>query len=61
MLEEEKSIILADWPDPIASMLPTDRLEMNFILQKQDARTIELASFGRVSDQLLERLCQAAR
>lgn len=61
MLEDEQAIILAEWPDPIARLLPADRLEMNFILQKQDTRTIELASFGRVSDQLLERLCQAAR
>ena len=58
MLEDEQAIILAEWPDPIARMLPADRLEMNFILQKGDERTLELKSFGRVSDRLLEGLCQ---
>lgn len=58
MLEDEQAIILAEWPDPIARMLPADRLEMNFILQEGDERTLELKSFGRVSDRLLEGLCQ---
>ena len=59
MLEDEQAIILAEWPDPIARMLPTDRLELNFVLQEGDERTLELASFGRVSDRLLEGLCKA--
>ncbi len=58
MLEDEQAIILAEWPDPIARMLPADRLEMNFVLQKGDDRTLELKSFGCVSDRLLEGLCQ---
>ena len=60
MLEDEKAVILAEWPDPIAHMLPADRLEMNFILKEGDERTLELKSFGRVSDALLEALCKAA-
>lgn len=59
MLEDEEAIILAEWPDPIAAMLPQDRLEMNFVLQQGDKRVIELASFGRVSDACLEALCKA--
>ena len=59
MLEDEHAIILAEWPDPIAQMLPADRLELNFLLEEGDARTIELASFGGVSDRLLEGLCKA--
>lgn len=58
MLEDENAIILAEWPDPVARMLPQDRLEMNFILHQGDERTIELASFGRVSDRLLNTLCK---
>lgn len=60
MLEDEHAIILAEWPDPVARLFPTDRLEMNFVLQSEDTRTIELTSFGRVSDNLLEHLCQTA-
>ena len=60
MLEDEKAIILAEWPDPIARMFPQDRLEMNFKLRAGDERTIELASFGQVSHGLLEALCNAA-
>ena len=61
MLEDEKAVILAEWPDPIAHMLPADRLEMNFILKEGDERTLELKSFGRMSDALLEALCKAAK
>ena len=60
MLEDEKAVILAEWPDPIRHMLPQDRLEMDFILKEGDEREIALHSFGRVSDALLEELCKAA-
>lgn len=61
MLEDEKALILAEWPDPIRHMLPADRLEMDFILKEGDERVIKLQSFGRVSDALLEALCKAAK
>ncbi len=61
MLEDEQAIILAEWPDPIAAMLPRDRLEMDFVLQQGDKRIIKLASFGRVSDVCLEALCKAVK
>lgn len=61
MLEDERAVILAEWPDPIRHMLPADRLEMDFILKEGDARVIQLHSFGRVSDALLEELCKAAK
>ena len=61
MLEDEKAIILAEWPDPIRHMLPADRLEMDFILKEGDERVIKLQSFGCVSDALLEALCKAAK
>lgn len=61
MLEDEQAIILAEWPDPIAAMLPSDRLEMDFVLQQGDKRIIKLASFGRVSDACLEALCKAVK
>ena len=61
MLEDEKAVILAEWPDPISRMLPQDRLEMNFILKEGDEREIELHSFGRVSDARLEALCKIAK
>ena len=57
MLEDEDAIILAEWPDPIRHMLPQDRLEMDFVLQQGDQRTIKMASFGHSSDALLEALC----
>ena len=61
MLEDEQAVILAEWPDPIAPMLPSDRLEMDFVLQQGDKRVIKLASFGRVSDARLEALCKAVK
>lgn len=60
MLEDDQAIILAEWPDPVQRFFPQDRLEINFVLQEGDTRTLELASFGRVSDRLLEGLCRVA-
>lgn len=59
MLEDERAIILAEWPDPIAALLPADRLELNFVLHQGDERTVEIVSHGRVSDRLWEALCKA--
>lgn len=61
MLEDEDAIILAEWPDPIAHVLPADRLEMDFILRQGDEREIKLSSYGRISDTLLEELCKQAK
>ncbi len=58
MLEDENSIILAEWPDPLADMLPVDRLEMDFILCEGDKRKITWSGFGPVSKHLSEQLCQ---
>ena len=60
MLEDEDAVILAEWPDPIRHMLPQDRLEMDFVLQQGDQRTIKFTSFGQASDTLLEALCNTA-
>ena len=58
MLEDERAIILAEWPDPIANMMPADRLEMEFALCGADKRRITLRSFGAVSERLLGGICQ---
>lgn len=58
MLEEEKAIILAEWPDPIAQVMPKDRLEMEFVLQKENQRRILLKAMGSRSQKLLEDLCK---
>lgn len=61
MLEDEKAIILAEWPDPLRNMLPADRLEMDFILQQGDDREIRITSFGPASKRLAEALCPAKK
>lgn len=61
MLEDEKAVILAEWPDPVAQMMPRDRLEMDFVLDGADRRRIVLRSFGRISDALAEELCKTAK
>ena len=57
MLEDEKAIILAEWPDPIARMMPADRVEMDFSLCGGDKRRITLRSFGPTSEKLLRKIC----
>ena len=58
MLQDERAVIAAEWPDPIARMLPTDRLEMDFVLKEGDGREIRLCAYGAVSEALLEKLCR---
>ena len=58
MLENEQAIILAEWPDPVARMMPADRLEIDFALQGGNKRCLTVRSFGEVSDALAEKLCQ---
>lgn len=57
MLEDERAIILAEWPDPLARMMPADRLEMDFALEGGDKRRITLRAGGAVSRALAEELC----
>ncbi len=58
MLEDEKAIILAEWPDPLAHMMPADRLEMTFTLTGGDTRQITLQAHGTVSQNLAEHVCK---
>lgn len=58
MLEDEKAIILAEWPDPISQMMPQDRLEMDFVLKGEDKREITLRAYGPTSNALAEELCK---
>lgn len=59
MLEDERAIILAEWPDPVARLMPQDRLEMDFILEEGDRRKITWRGSGPVSDKLAEDLWQS--
>lgn len=56
MLENEKAIIFAEWPDPIAGLLPKDRLEIAFELLKGDGRRITAEAHGPVSERLVRSL-----
>ena len=58
MLQDEKAIILAEWPDPLARMLPSDKLEMDFVLLSGNKREIKLRFSGPVSRTLAEELCK---
>lgn len=58
MLEDETAVILAEWPDPLAQMMPQDRLEMDFVLEGGDKRRIILRAGGAVSLALAEDLCK---
>ena len=58
MLEDEQAVILAEWPDPLAQMMPQDRLEMDFVLEGGDKRRLTLRAGGAVSRALAEDLCR---
>jgi len=61
MLEDEQAVIMAEWPDPIARMLPSDRLEMDFVLKEGNEREIRMQAFGKTSEKLLEKICRPER
>lgn len=59
MLQDEHAIILAEWPDPVQHLFPADRLEIDFILEEGDRRTLRFCAHGRVSQALWEALCRS--
>ncbi len=58
MLEDEQAVMLVEWPDPAARLFPQDRLELDFILEHDDRRTLHITAHGRTSGRLLEALCK---
>ena len=58
MLEDETSIILAEWPEAAKDFFPKSRLEIEIILQKEDKRKIILTAKTKTYQNLLEKLNQ---
>ncbi len=56
MLEEETSIILAEWPGAAADFFPKNRLEIEIVLQKEDKRKIILTAKTITYQKMLEKL-----
>ena len=56
MLEDETSIILAEWPEAAKDFFPKSRLEIEIILQKEDKRKIVLKAETLAYQKLLEKL-----
>ncbi len=58
MLEDETSLILAEWPAAAADFFPKNRLEIEIVLQKEDKRKIILTAKTKTYQNLLEKLNQ---
>ena len=56
MLEDESSLILAEWPQAAADFFPKNRLEIEIILQKADKRKIVLQAQTPAYQKLLDTL-----
>lgn len=58
MLEDETSLILAEWPEAAKDFFPKSRLEIEIVLQKEDKRKIILQAQTSVYQNLLKKLAQ---
>ncbi len=56
LLQDEKALILAEWPAPAQDFFPQDRLEITVNLLEGARRMIELKACGRKSAELLKNL-----
>lgn len=56
MLEDESSLILAEWPDAAKDFFPKNRLEIEIVLQKEDKRKIILQAESSAYQKLLDSL-----
>ncbi len=56
MLEDESSIILAEWPEAAKDFFPKNRLEIEVVLQKEDKRKIVLQAKSPAYQKLLDTL-----
>jgi len=54
LLEDEEAILAIEWPGPMESLLPQDRLEINVDLLDGDRRRFTVAAMGRTSAALLK-------
>jgi len=57
MLQDEKAVILAEWPDPAQDFFPQDRLEIDVILKQGNRRQINFTAQGPISARVLGDLC----
>lgn len=58
MLEDEDSLILAEWPGAAANFFPKSRLEIEIVLQKEDKRKIVLKAKTLAYQNLLDKLAK---
>lgn len=57
LLQDDKALILAEWPDPSKDFFPSDRLEIDVNLKQDNRRSIAFKANGRASAALLKELC----
>lgn len=58
MLEDETSLILAEWPEAAKDFFPKSRLEIEIVLQKEDKRKIILQADTLSYQNLLKKLAE---
>jgi len=59
MLADADAIIVAEWPAPMENLINSPRLEMDFVLEGGDKRSIILGARGKSAEILLENLTEA--
>jgi tRNA threonylcarbamoyladenosine biosynthesis protein TsaE len=53
-LDDDNAVLAIEWPGPVKKFITGDRLEIDIKLLKNNERKIQIASFGKISDNLLK-------
>jgi tRNA threonylcarbamoyladenosine biosynthesis protein TsaE len=61
MLEDENSIILAEWPDAAEDFFPQNRLETEVKLKEGNSRDIIFSARGKRYADILDNLCKRTK
>jgi tRNA A37 threonylcarbamoyladenosine biosynthesis protein TsaE len=61
MLQDENSLILAEWPAAARDFFPQARLEIDIELQKDENRVISFSARGKRYEYLLDNLCKKTK
>lgn len=55
-IHDKQTVVVIEWADTVAEILPTDRLTLSFISTGEESRQVDVRSSGEQSLQLMEKL-----
>ncbi|WP_424244868.1 tRNA threonylcarbamoyladenosine biosynthesis protein TsaE [Elusimicrobium posterum] len=59
MLEDEKAVIVIEWPDAIENVLRSSRIDITFTLMEGDGRELSFTALGKPSQELINNFFES--